>query len=91
MDNNNDRILEFPIEDVIQCQKPSKNEVEIHFMDNDNVKDNQEIIESIQFYFPPGADSSSTVTAAMTFRDMLMSKTGIPSPPSLSFPRSWQW
>lgn len=40
MDNNNDRILEFPIEDVIQCQKPSKNEVEIHFMDNDNVKDN---------------------------------------------------
>ncbi|KAK8813130.1 hypothetical protein WA158_002722 [Blastocystis sp. Blastoise] len=75
IDENSKRILDFPLSDIDQCALPNRNEVEFQFMEEENIRDNEESVVNIVFNFPAGGPNLTT--KAMTFHKEVQERAGI--------------
>lgn len=78
-------ILSFPLEDIAQCAVPSKNELEIHFHEDDTVAADEETLVDMRMYVPPGVSledleaDPDTLTGAQEFKNQILDRANITS------------
>jgi len=66
--------LELPLKTVVQCVAPGKNDIEMHFEDDESGAIEDEILVEMKFYVPPNEDGANVAEA---FQKKLVSASGV--------------
>ena len=79
-DVKGNRLFELGLNELSQCAFPSKNEVELQFVEEDTTKTTEESLVSLSFFVPQGDEEERDLkenTAAYRLQQMILERAGL--------------
>ena len=79
-DVKGNRLFELGLNELSQCAFPSKNEVELQFVEEDTTKTTEESLVSLSFFVPQGEDDDRELkenTPAYRLQQMILERAGL--------------